>query len=67
MKGYPITLNIYAESAEEAERGRRAMISFIDIMRQQGAAVSGNKIVDAVGRLSSSPFVANQIINFLRK
>ena len=67
MKGYPITLNIYADSEQEAERGRKAMIQFIDNMRQQGAAVRGNKLVDAVGRMSSSPFIVKQIINFLRE
>ena len=67
LKGYPITLNIYAESEQEAERGRKAIIQFIDNMRQQGAAVRGNKLVEAVGRLSSSPFVAMQIINFFKQ
>ena len=67
MKGFPITLNIYADSEQEAERGRKAMIQFIDSMRQQGAAVRGNKLVDAVGKLSSSPFIVKQIINFLKE
>lgn len=66
LKGYPITFNIYAESEYEAERGRQAIISFINIMRQQNAPVSGNKLVAAVGKLNSSPFVVNQIINFLK-
>ena len=61
-----ITFNIYASTDEEAERGRKAIIQFINIMGQHGAKVSGSKIADAVGRLSSNPFVASQIINFFK-
>lgn len=62
-----ITFNIYAGSDEEAERGRKAIIQFINIMGQHGAAVSGNKIAEAVARLNSSPFIASQIINFFKR
>lgn len=62
-----ISFNIYANSDEEAERGRKAIIQFINIMGQNGAAVSGNKIADAVSRLNSSPFVASQIIKFFKQ
>lgn len=62
----PITFNIYASSDEEAERGRKAIIQFINIMGQQGAMVSGDKISEAVARLNSSPFIASQIINFFK-
>lgn len=62
-----ISFDIYANSDEEAEKGRKAIILFINIMRQQGAAVSGNKIAEAVSKLSESPFIASQIINFFKK
>ena len=67
LKGYPITFNIYAESEQEAERGRLALIRFIEVLRQQNAPVRGDKLNDAVGRMSSNPFVANQIINFFKQ
>ena len=63
----PITFNIYASSDEEAEKGRKAIIKFINIIGQQGAKVTGNKIADAVAKLNSSPFVTYQIINFFKK
>lgn len=63
----PITFNIYAETDEEAEKGRKAIIQFINIMGQHGAKVSGEKIAEAVGKLQASPFVASQIINFFKK
>lgn len=62
-----ISFNIFANSDEEAERGRKAIISFIDIMGQQGARVSGNKIAEAVSKLNSSPFITSQIIGFFKK
>lgn len=61
-----ISFNIYADSDEEAERGRKAIIQFINIMGQHGAKVSGDKIAEAVGKLSSSPFIASQIIKFFK-
>ena len=62
-----ISLNIYADSDEEAEKGRKAIIKFINIMGQHGAKVSGNKIAEAVDKLQTSPFIASQIINFFKK
>lgn len=62
-----ISFNIYASSDEEAEKGRKAIIQFINIMGQHGAMVSGNKIAEAVSKLSESPFIASQIINFFKK
>lgn len=62
-----ISFNIYAKDKEEAERGRRAIIQFINIVGQHGAMVSGDKLHEAVSKLPSSPFVFNQIINFFRR
>ena len=63
----PITFNIYASTDEEAEKGRKAIIQFINIMGQQGAKVSGNKIAEAVTKLNDSPFIASQIIKFFKQ
>ena len=62
-----ISFNIYADSEEEAEKGRKAIIQFINIMGQHGAMVSGDKIAEAVSKLSSSPFIATQIIKFFKQ
>lgn len=61
-----ISFNIYANSDDEAENGRKAIIQFINIMGQHGAMVSGNKIADAVGKLNSNPFIFSQIIKFFK-
>ena len=61
-----ISFNIYASSDEEAERGRKAIIQFINIMGQHGAMVSGYKIAEAVGLLNKNPFITSQIIKFFK-
>jgi hypothetical protein len=63
----PITFNIYATTDEEAEKGRKAIIQFINIMGQHGAKVSGDKLSEAIGRLHSNSFITSQIINFFKK
>lgn len=62
-----IAFNIYAETDEEAEKGRKAIIQFINIMGQHGAKVTGNKIAEAVNRLNDNQFILNQIIKFFTK
>ena len=62
-----ISFNIYASSDEEAEKGRKAIIRFINIMGQHGAMVTGEKIFEAVGKLSSNPFITSQIIGFFKR
>ena len=66
LQGFPITFNIYAESAEEAEEARQALISFIAQHARQGRAVTGRKIAEAVGRWDQNLLVRNQIINFFK-
>lgn len=67
IKAYNINLQIYARSEEEAERGRKAIIQFINIMKERNIAVTGEKIVEAMGKLSSSPFIFNEIVKFFKK
>ena len=62
-----INFNIYASSDEEAERGRKAIVQFINIMGQHGAMVSGDKIAEAVSKLGENSFVFSQIIKFFKQ
>lgn len=64
MKGYPITFNIYAESAEEAEEAGKAIISFISQHARQGRAVTAHKVTQAVTRWDQNPLVKSQIIKY---
>ena len=61
-----ITFNIYSSTDEEAEKGRNAIIQFINIMGQHGAMVSGDRLYDAVKLLNTNPFITSQIINFFK-
>lgn len=62
-----ISFNIYACSDEEAEKGKNAIVQFINIMGQHGAKVSGNKLYDAVRMLNTNPFITSQIIKFFKR
>ena len=64
MKGYPITFNIYAESEQEAEEARMAIVAFIGEHAKHGRAVTGKKIAQAVSNWDKNPLVKNQIIKF---
>lgn len=61
-----ISFNIYADDEQEAERGRQAIVEFINLMGRYGAKVSGNRIAQAMQQLNNSPFIRNQIINFFK-
>ena len=65
LQGYEIKLNIYAESPQEAEQARQALIGFISQHAKHGRAVRGSKIVEAISRWEHNPFVKSQIIKFL--
>ena len=66
LQGYEIKFNIYAESAEEAEKARAAIVGFISEQAQKGRAVTGNKIVSAVSQWDKNPFVKSKIIDFFK-
>lgn len=62
-----ISFNIYADTNEEAEIGKNAIVQFINIMGQHGAKVSGHKLYQAVKMLNTSPFITSQIIKFFKR
>lgn len=62
-----ISFNIYANSDEEAERGRKAIVHFINIMGQHGAMVSGSKLHEAISHLGDNSFIMSQVINFFKR
>lgn len=66
MKGYPITINIYAESEQEAEGAREALVEFIRGHAREGRAVTGEKIARAVSAWEKNPFVRSQVINYFK-
>ena len=64
MQGYEIKFNIYAESDQEVEEARSAIIGFINQHAQQGRAVTAHKVADAVRNWESNPIVKNKIIKY---
>ena len=62
-----ISFNIYALSDEEAERGKNAIVQFINIMGQHGAMVSGDKLHEAMSHFGDNSFIMSQIISFFKR
>lgn len=66
LKGFPIHFNIYAESAEEAEQCRAAIVSFIGLHASQCRAVTAKKVADAIQNWDKNPIVRNRIIQYFK-
>ena len=66
MEGYEIKFKIYAESEEEAQEAQSSIIRFISQHAQQGRAVTGKKISNALASWDKNIFVRNQVINYLK-
>ena len=65
MNVYPITVKIYAEDEQEAQRAQQALGQFVNDMGTLGIPVTGDKIAEAVPQWKSS-FVKSQIIRFFK-
>jgi hypothetical protein len=67
LKGYPITFNIYAESQQEVEEARMAIIAFIGLHAAQCRAVTAKKVAQALSNWDKNPIVKNRIIDFFKQ
>ena len=67
MKVFPITIKIYAEDEQEAEKARHALGSFVDQLGQMGIMFTGNKIAQAVPKWDKNILVKNQIISHFKE
>lgn len=66
LRGFPIGFNIYAESAEEVEECRKAIIAFIGLHASQCRAVTAKKVTQALSNWEKNPIVKNRICEFFR-
>lgn len=66
MNVYPITIKIYANDEQEAQRAQQALGQFVNDMGALGIAVTGNKIADAVPQWNKNILVKNQIIKHFK-
>ncbi len=66
MQGYEVKFNIYADSADEVESLRQAIVGFISSHARQGRAVTATKLTEALSRWESNPIVKHQIINYFK-
>ena len=66
LQGYTVSFQLYAHSAEEAERARAAIVAFIAQHARQGRAVTAGKGADAVAGWERNPIVRSHIINYFK-
>ena len=66
MKVFPITIKIYAEDEQEAEKARQALGGFVDRLGEMGIMATGEKIAQAVPKWDKNPIVRSQIINHFK-
>lgn len=66
LSGFPVTFNIYAETQEEAEDCRMAIIAFIGYHASQCRAVTAKKVAQALSNWDKNPIVKSQIINYFK-
>lgn len=62
MQGFEIKFNVYANNQNEADNARNAIVSFINNMAQQGYAVTGNKIINAINKWGNNPLIKNYFV-----
>ena len=67
MKAYNIQFQIYAESEQEVDDARKAIVSFIGELASSGRAVTGNKLANAIPRWKDNVFVRNRILEFFKQ
>ena len=66
MNVYPITIKIYADDEQEAQRAQRALGKFVNDMGALGIPVTGRKIADGVPRWNANSFVKSRIIDHFK-
>lgn len=67
LKGFPLSFNIYAESAEEAEECRKAIVTFITLHATQCRAVTARKVTEALRNWDKNAIVKRKIIDYFKQ
>jgi hypothetical protein len=66
LQGYEMKFNIYAESQQEVEEARAAIITFINTLAKNGYAVRGSKITEAMKQWDKNQFIKGKILEFFK-
>lgn len=66
MKGYKIQFELYANSEQEAESARKAIVTFIGELANCGRAVTGQKLSEALPKWKDNVLVRNKILDFFQ-
>ena len=64
LRGFPLTVNVYARDEQEVETARKALAAFIDGYARHGRAVTAEKVARAASQWESNPVVRARIIRY---
>ena len=64
LRGFPLTVNVYARDEQEVEAARKALAAFVDAHARQGRAVTAGKIARAASQWDCNPIVRTRIIKY---
>ena len=67
MNVYPITIKIYANDEQEAQRAQQALGQFVNDMGALGIPVTGDKVAEAMPKWKDNALVRQQVINHFKK
>ena len=67
MNVYPITIKIYANDEQEAQRAQQALGQFVNDMGALGIPVTGDKVAEAMPKWKDNALVRQHVINHFKK
>lgn len=66
IKVFPISFEVYAYDAQEAEELRKSIVDFIDFFAQRNLPVMAGKAARGIRDWDKNPFVRNRIIEHFK-
>ena len=66
LRGFPLTVNIYAYDEREVEEARKALADFISAHAKENRAVTAKKIAQAVNDWDRNPIIRSKIIKYFQ-
>ena len=66
IKVFPVTFEVYAYEAQDAEELRSAIVDFIATHAKENRPVLASKAAKAIREWDSNPFVKHKIIDYFK-
>ena len=67
MRLYNVTIPVYADNEEDAQRAANALAAFVSEVKTQGRAVTARGVTEAAGKWQRNAIVKNEILKYFPK